>query len=240
MTESLQRQIIDASLELGALTISVAEPFTWASGYRMPVYNDNRRLLSSPRARSLVRDGFIAMIESMNLTFDAIAGTASAGIAPATTLADSLAKPLYYVRGNAKGHGMGRQIEGAPETGINEQSILLIEDLVSTGGSSADAAEALIAGGATVPACLAIFTYGFDAATERFARISGSPRLAAICTMHDLIVRAQETGRISHDEERSLRQWITDPFRWGERNGFSRVDAAGKNVDAVSVAETSR
>ncbi|MDA3951766.1 MAG: phosphoribosyltransferase family protein [Spirochaeta sp.] len=218
----IRREIIDMSLSVGALAVSVETPFLWASGYRMPVYNDNRRLLSFPAARQLVRDGFLELIASGALAWDGIAGTASAGIAPATTLADALAAPLYYVRSGAKDHGMGRVVEGAPPEGLAGHRIVLVEDLVSAGGSSAHAAEALATAGATVTACLALFSYGFAAAGERFAALPGAPPLVPLCTMSDLIARGTTSGAIPERDARALEEWIADPFGWGAHRGWPR------------------
>jgi len=147
--------IIAAAREVGALEVRIDPPFRWASGAMMPVYNDNRRLMANPSGRAAVRSGLAGLVARYGLTADAVAGTASAGIAPATLLAEELQLPLYYVRGSTKEHGRQRLIEGAPER-IDGQRILLVEDLISTGGSSAAAAEALIAAGAEVTACLAM------------------------------------------------------------------------------------
>jgi orotate phosphoribosyltransferase len=156
------------------------------------------------------------------VAYDGIAGTASAGIAPATTLADALSAPLYYVRSEAKDHGMGRVVEGAPHDGLGGHRIVLVEDLVSTGGSSARAAEALAGAGATVTACLALFSYGFAAATERFAALPGTPPLVPLCTMGDLISRGRENGTIPAADAGALEEWTEDPFGWGAHRGWPR------------------
>ncbi|MDD3456903.1 orotate phosphoribosyltransferase, partial [Sphaerochaeta sp.] len=157
------------ALDLGAIKLQVQQPFTWASGYRMPIYNDNRRLLASAKARSLVCDAFAEMLDCLAFDADNIAGTATAGIPHATTLADRLGKPLSYVRSSGKDHGLGQQIEGLGQSGSYEGArVLLIEDLISTGGSSIKAVEAIVKAGGVCPYTLAIFTYGFDAAVKAF------------------------------------------------------------------------
>ncbi|HBO35741.1 MAG TPA: orotate phosphoribosyltransferase, partial [Sphaerochaeta sp.] len=113
-------QLATMALDLGAIKLQVQQPFTWASGYRMPIYNDNRRLLASPKARSLVCDAFCAMLDCLDFDAENIAGTATAGIPHATTLADRLGKPLSYVRSSGKDHGLGQQIEGLGQSGSYE------------------------------------------------------------------------------------------------------------------------
>lgn len=218
--EEIRTRLIELSLDLGALAINIDKPFRWVSGYRMPVYNDNRRLYSHPEARNLIREGFLALIEGNRITWNGIAGTASAGIAPATTLADTLGAPLYYVRGEQKGHGMGRRIEGMPRDGLTGQEILLIEDLLSTGGSSVSAAQALIEAGATVTGCVAIFSYQFPGVDERFSALPGRPAARALVTITDLIDHALRRGAISEDEMALLGEWRKAPFAWGEKRGF--------------------
>jgi orotate phosphoribosyltransferase len=172
----------------------------------MPVYNDNRRLMADPAGRTAVRRGLAHLVSRNGLTADAIAGTASAGIAPATLLAEELALPLYYVRSSSKEHGRQRLIEGAPDR-ISGQRIILVEDLISTGGSSAAAAEALIEAGAEVVACLAIFSYGFAAAEERFGNLPGSPPVYPLATVTQLTdVLNPGAGRGGRERPRGYRR----------------------------------
>lgn len=212
------------ALELQAIKLQVQQPFTWASGYRMPIYNDNRRLLASPKARTLVCDAFAEMLQSLQFDADNIAGTATAGIPHATTLADRLAKPLSYVRSSGKDHGLGQQIEGLGQSGsYGGAKVLLIEDLISTGGSSIKAVEAIVNAQGFCPYTLAIFTYGFDAAVDAFAKLD--PR----CTFHtildyDVMVHsALESGYVNEEEAILLSQWRENPFAWGEKHGFPPI-----------------
>lgn len=154
-------------LKHGAVALRPSKPFVWASGIRSPIYCDNRILLSYPKTRDLVIDGFIALIRKHGIRFDAIAGIATAGIPLASILADRLRKPLLYVRSAPKAHGKGNQIEGRFEKGSR---ILVIEDLVSTGKSSLDAIAALKKAGAKVNDCLAIFSYGFPVSQKAFRK----------------------------------------------------------------------
>lgn len=212
------------AFELGAIRLSIDNPFTWVSGYRMPIYNDNRQFLAVAKYRALIRDAFADMVASLGITVDNIAGTATAGIPHATSLADMLNKPLSYVRSSAKDHGLGHQIEGLGKSGSYEgKNVLLIEDLISTGSSSLKAVEAVRAAGGVCNLCLAIFTYGFKSAEDAFASAPSGP-----CTFHtilsyDVMVRtAEETGYITAKDAEALREWRTDPFSWGEKRGFPR------------------
>ena len=211
-------ELIAAARSAGALSVRTDPPFRWASGAMMPVYNDNRRLLATPRGRSIVRRGLAQLVTEHGISCDAVAGTASAGIAPATLLAEELQLPLYYVRSEAKGHGRRRRIEGAPDTGLEASRVLLVEDLISTGGSSASAAEALSEAGAQVVACLAMFSYGFPRAAERFAELPGAPPIYTLATVDDLITDAASEGWLSGAQLSLLRAWRDDPFGWWERH----------------------
>ncbi len=226
---TIAEELIAMSLEIGALALSPSAPFLWASGHYMPVYNDNRRLLSHWKARRLVTEGFRRILDREGLRYDGIAGTASAGIAPATALADALETRLYYVRTAPKDHGMKLGVEGAGEGELDGRNVILVEDLVSTGGSSARAGEALSAAGARVIACVAVFSYGFSRGAERLARLPGSPPLFPLVTMDGLIEHAAETGVLPPSEIARLREWMADPFGWWERyrpgqNGTARCE----------------
>ncbi len=212
------------ALDLGAIKLQVQQPFTWASGYRMPIYNDNRRLLASAKARSLVCDAFAEMLDCLAFDADNIAGTATAGIPHATTLADRLGKPLSYVRSSGKDHGLGQQIEGLGQSGSYEGArVLLIEDLISTGGSSVKAVEAIVKAGGVCPYTLAIFTYGFDAAVKAFEALDPAAAFHTILDYDVMVDSALKTGYVNDGEARLLSQWREDPFGWGEKHGFKPV-----------------
>ncbi|MGE4454054.1 MAG: orotate phosphoribosyltransferase [Sphaerochaeta sp.] len=213
------------ALELGAIRLQVQKPFTWASGYRMPIYNDNRRLLAESSARKLVSEAFSAMLESLSFDPDNIAGTATAGIPHATTLADRLEKPLSYVRSSGKDHGLGQQIEGLKQSGSYEGSqVLLIEDLISTGGSSIKAVEAIVAAQGICPYTLAIFTYGFATAKDAFASLDPPCEFFTILDYDVMVKSALERGYVSSEEASLLTLWREDPFGWGAKQGFPRVE----------------
>lgn len=210
------------ALEIGALRIAPHHPFTWASGYRMPLYNDNRLLMRYPRGRELVRDGFAELLARRGLTPRIVAGTASAGIAPATLLAEAMGAELLYVRSQPKDHGTRNRIEGLPADWPREPqtcgpAVLLVEDLISTGGSSAAAATALTDAGFCVPLCVAIFSYGFSAAAERFAALTPAVPLEVILDFETLLIVALERDAIAAADLDCLRRWRLNPLAWGER-----------------------
>jgi orotate phosphoribosyltransferase len=216
--EELRREIIELSLSSGAVVLSPDRPFRWASGYLMPVYNDNRILLSFPRGRELVMEGFLHTMERRDIRYDGIAGTASAGIAPATLLADRLKTRFYYVRPRPKDHGSEKVVEGSNRASLQGHRLVLVEDLISTGGSSAAAAAELIRIGATVTACLAVFSYGFSAAGERFAALPSPPPVYPLVTIGDLVHHAGEEGLLPPRDVAALRSWMIDPFSWESRH----------------------
>lgn len=199
-------------LRIGAVELRPGTPFTWASGLKSPIYCDNRLTLSEPEVRSRLADGFIALVEKHGWSPDVIAGTATAGIPHAAWLADRLNLPLVYVRSKPKGHGRGNQIEGRLRRGAR---VLLIEDLVSTGGSSLAAVEALRDAGAEVIATLAIFSYAFDRARTAFDE--ADVPLYTLTDYPALIEVARASGSLSEGEHSALQAWREDPDGWGDR-----------------------
>ena len=209
------------ALELGAIRLRPEDPFSWASGFRMPIYNDNRQLLALPKARSLVAEAFSEMVKALAFDPDNIAGTATAGIPHATTLADRLLKPLSYVRSSGKDHGLHQQIEGLGPSGNYEGAkVLLIEDLISTGGSSIKAVEAIISAGGVCPYTLAIFTYGLQASVDAFASLDPSCTFHTILEYDSMVATALDSGYVDESGAALLNQWRSDPFGWGEKHGF--------------------
>jgi orotate phosphoribosyltransferase len=215
--------LAQTALDSGAIRFDPARPFTWASGYRMPVYNDNRLLLGRASARREVAEGFAALLKAEG-GFDLVAGTATAGIPHATTLADLLGLPLVYVRDKPKGHGLGNQIEGVrPEEGLKGKKVVLIEDLISTGGSSLKAVEALRAAGGDCRLCLSIMTYGFEEARRAFASLTPPCRALSLLDFSSLLPAAIAQGRLKAEDTQALEAWRQDPFGWGEKHGFPRA-----------------
>ncbi|MBW2966730.1 hypothetical protein KY342_06525 [Candidatus Woesearchaeota archaeon] len=315
--EDIGKQIAKAALEIKAITLSPDDPYTWASGYRMPIYNDNRRLLNSYEHRMLVANGFKDTIQSENIPVDYILGTSTAGIAPATSIADLLKVPLIimeegkayhcktgitvgtkvgydvvastcpwaiphgvymandkqlpfmYVRQSKKGHGLKQQIEGIPEEGkkallvdfykgesyfddavkallekgvtpliqlqcdftnltdevsIEGKNVLVIEDLMSTGGSSAKEVQSARDAGGIVNYILSIFNYGLDKAVQAFGSLAQKCEVRSLLIYDVLLDVAKETGDLIDEQVKLLGEWRADPFNWGEKHGFPKVE----------------
>jgi orotate phosphoribosyltransferase len=201
-------------LDVGAVSLRPDAPFTWASGRLSPVYTDNRLLLSVPAVRDRVADAFLDALDGLSVLVDAVSGTATAGIPHGTLLADRAGLPFSYVRGAAKGHGRQNRIEGRVSPG---QRIVLVEDLVSTGGSVLSAAEALREAGAEVVAVLAVFSYGFSEADAAFetARLP----LITLTDFAALARAAQATGALGPDDWAVLQEWRVDPAAWSVTRG---------------------
>ena len=207
----IAKQIADSALETGAIKLRPNSPFTWASGYRMPVYNDNRLLLSLPKLRKLIAQGMREVISQSGLEPQLVAGTATAGIPAATTLADLLDLPLVYVRAKPKDHGMQNLVEGKVAEGA---VTILVEDLLSTGGSAINAVSALRAVGAEVRLCLAVFSYEFEEIEKKFADINCGVR--SLLGFAQLIEQARVNNAISLSEYEMLYSWRANPFHWAD------------------------
>lgn len=201
-------------LAVGAVALRPDAPFTWASGLRAPVYCDNRLTLAVPDVRRRITEALADRVETASLAPDAVAGVATAGIPQAALLADHLELPLAYVRAQAKGHGRQNRIEGRIEPGWR---VVVVEDLISTGGSSLAAVEALREAGAEVVGVLAGFTYGFSQAEEAFAA-AGVP-LYALTTLEALLEEAERSGSLDRQQLASLRAWRRDPQAWSDERG---------------------
>ena len=194
-------EIADALLRIGAVKLQPHERFTWASGLKSPIYTDNRVALAFPDVRTLIKEALAVVVDAYE-GVDAVVGVATAGIPHAALVADHLAKPMAYVRGSAKKHGRRNLIEGKLSPG---DKVVVIEDLISTGGSSLEAVEALRAAGVEVLATAAIFTYGFDVAAGRFAK-AGCP-LHTLTDYPTLISRAVARGDVSAGDLNTLTAW---------------------------------
>ncbi|MCP4678823.1 MAG: orotate phosphoribosyltransferase [Deltaproteobacteria bacterium] len=210
----MKRYIAKTLLEIGAVNLNVSPPFTWASGRLSPIYCDNRLLMSFPDRRLEVARGFRTLIEENDWNVDVVAGTATAGIPHAAWLADILGLPMVYVRGAAKQHGKGNRIEGKLERG---QKVVLIEDLISTGGSSVNAAKALIDAGAELCGVAAIFTYGLEKATQRFQE--AGIQFATLTDFGILMEEALETGSLTPATKAIIADWQNDPGAWSTARG---------------------
>ncbi|MTH52669.1 orotate phosphoribosyltransferase [Bacillus mangrovi] len=202
----MKNAIAASLLEIEAVSLKPNDPFTWSSGMLSPIYCDNRLTLSYPVVRKMIAEGLAALVRRDFPDATLIAGTATAGIAHAALVSDILGLPMCYVRSSAKGHGKGNVIEG--KAGPGDRAVV-IEDLISTGGSSIHTAHSLQQAGAEVLGAAAIFTYGFKAAEENF-RKAGLP----YCTLTDystLIMIAEEENRISREDLKKLDKWRQDP-----------------------------
>ncbi len=212
---SFAQQLARISLEIGAIKINSKKPFTWASGYRMPVYNDNRMLLGNAEHRRLVAEALQALIVKENFPVDTIAGVATAGIPHAATLANLMKAPLIYVRPSPKEHGLKNQVEGILKPG---QSVVVVEDLISTGGSAIKAVDAIREAGGKVDHCLGIFSYGFSETGQRFEQ--AQCRLHTLLDLDSLLKYAVENGKIGPEEKQVLETWAQNPFQWEKQQGF--------------------
>lgn len=207
---TISQEVAQHLLRIKAIQLRPDQPFTWASGWKSPIYCDNRISLSDPEARTYIKNSLSAVIKGYFKDVDVIAGVATAGIAQGALVADFLDLPFCYVRPEPKKHGMGNQIEGFVKPG---QKAVLIEDLISTGGSSLKAAEALQQVGVEVLGMAAIFTYGFGIADENFQR-SGIP-LVTLSNYDVLVEEAIKLNYISDTQLVTLQDWRVNPSTWG-------------------------
>lgn len=204
-----QKAVAEKLLQINAIQLNVQSPYTWASGWKSPVYCDNRKVLSFPYIRDFIKS------EMCNLVFedfpdaDLLAGVATAGIAWGAMAADQLKLPFIYVRPKPKEHGLGNQIEGFYEKG---QKAVVIEDLVSTGKSSLQVVEVLRNAGLDVVGMVSIFTYSFDEAAANFKKVNLT--LKSLTNYPDLINIAIEKGLVSKDQESILLKWSANPSEW--------------------------
>ena len=196
-------------LQINAIKLSPQDPFTWASGWKSPIYCDNRIVLSFPPIRNYIRETMGKHIERQYGKPDVIAGVATGAIGIGMLVAEYLGLPFIYVRPDAKGHGRKNQIEGFIESG---QNVVVIEDLISTGKSSLNAVRALKAANINVKGMVAIFTYGFEVATENFKK--EDIRLHTLSNYDNLLEQALETNYISKKELETLSAWNTNPSEW--------------------------
>ncbi len=199
-------------LQIKAIKLNNESPFTWASGRKSPIYCDNRVTLSYPEIRTFIRQQFVAMATEQFADVDVIAGVATGGIPQGVLVAQDLGKPFVYVRPEEKKHGLGNKIEGDLKSG---QSVLVIEDLVSTGKSSLQAVEALREFGCSVKGMGAIFTYNLEVAKQAFEKSEVS--LYTITDYHTLIEVAAEQSFIQQQDLESLAKWRENPELWSEK-----------------------
>jgi len=203
------KMVASLLLQIDAIKLSPDDPFNWASGWKSPIYCDNRKTLSYPDVRDVIRDEFAKLCKELYPDADGIAGVATGAIAHGILVAEKLNLPFVYVRPDAKKHGLGNQIEGYYEPG---QKYVVIEDLISTGGSSLAAVRSLKGAGLEVMGMLAIFTYGFEIAKENFK--DAQVRLKTLSDYSKLLELAIQGEYIDGSQLDSLKQWRQSPSTW--------------------------
>lgn len=211
METSIDKKLAKALMDIKAVLLRPQEPFTWASGWHSPIYCDNRRILSHPELRAQVAQWLADKAMELYPEAEVVAGVATGAIAHGVLAADRMQKPFVYVRPKPKDHGTGSQIEGELAPG---KKVVVIEDLISTGMSSLAAVKALRDAGAQVLGMVAIFTYGFDLAAQRFDE--DKVRLDTLSNYSALVDVASETGYISSAAKTLLHEWRENPSEWGK------------------------
>jgi orotate phosphoribosyltransferase len=211
MNKEKQIEVARCLLDIKAVKLSPANPFTWASGRLSPIYCDNRLTLSYPKVRTLIKEQLVCLVKEICPDVDVIAGVATGGIAQGALVAQELNKPYVYVRSEAKSHGMKNRIEGMVKPG---QTVMVIEDLISTGKSSLLAVEALREAGCKVVGMAAIFTYELDVAKENFAK--EDVHLETITNYTTLIDTAIKADYVTKEDFATLQQWRQNPEKWSE------------------------
>ncbi len=206
---AFKEKLAEYLLQIKAIQINVQNPFTWTSGWKSPVYCDNRKILSYPDVRNFVKEGFIGLINAYYPQVECIAGVATAGIPHGAIIADALNLPFIYVRSKAKEHGMGNTIEGNL---LHGQQVLVIEDTISTGGSSLKAVHDLREAGADILGMLAIFKYGFGTTKQRFE--DEGVQLKTLTNYDILINAAIKQDDISSEDIETLKLWKQAPAEW--------------------------
>lgn len=205
------QQTAELLLQINAIKLETKNHFTWASGWKSPIYCDNRVILSFPAVRNYIRDEFVKQIEAKFGRPDVIAGVATGAIGIGILVAEAMGLPFVYVRPEAKKHGRQNQVEGFLQKG---QTVIVVEDLISTGGSSLMAVEALRNEGANVKGMAAIFTYGFPISEEKIAEAKLD--VYTLSNYENLIEKAVEKKYISEEELETLQSWNSNPSEWGK------------------------
>ena len=202
-------KVAEFLLQVKAMKLKPNDPFTWASGIKSPIYCDNRVTLSYPQIRTFIRQGYSESVLEHFGKPDIIAGVATGGIAQGALVAQELGLPFIYVRSESKGHGLGNQIEGFYTPG---QKVVVIEDLISTGGSSLKAIEALRKAKLDVKGLIAIFTYGFESAHQSF--VDAECPYVTLTNYDVMLKKALDNNLVSEDDLVSLRKWKENPKEW--------------------------
>jgi len=205
----LEKSVAEKLLKIKAVKLQPKNPFVWASGWNSPIYCDNRKTLSYPQTRSFIKLELARLILEMYPEVEVIAGVATGAIAQGALVADVLGLPFVYVRPTPKDHGLENMIEGDLRP---KQKVVVIEDLISTGGSSLKAVEAIRKDGSEVLGMLAIFTYGFPVAEEKFK--AAKVKLTTLCNYDAVLAEALSTNYIAADDMEALQEWRKNPSTW--------------------------
>ncbi len=205
----IAKQVAKSLLQINAIILQPNNPFKWAAGWNSPIYCDNRKTLSYPQIRTNIKQGLAAIVKNHYKGANVIAGVATAGIPHGALVAEELGLPFIYVRSKAKDHGKQNQIEGFFEEG---QSVILVEDLISSGKSSLDSAQVLKDAGMNVKGIVSIFTYGFDAAAENFK--NAECEYVSLCDYSTLLPIAKEQQYVEESDLTVLNKWRDNPAIW--------------------------
>lgn len=205
------QRVAKALLDIHAVTLNSDQPFTWASGLKSPIYTDNRLTISYPEVRQAIFNGMVEQIKLHFSEANVIAGTATAGIPHAAWVAQNMELPMIYVRTKPKDHGQGKQIEGVLKEG---QKVVVIDDLISTGGSVLNAVRAVNNAGGKVIGVVSVFTYDLPAAEQNF--MANGLKYYSVTDYMTLIKVAKENNQISADHLKSLQEWRKDPLSWSK------------------------
>lgn len=211
----MSEAVAEALIEIGAVGFSPQKPITFKSGIVSPVYVDNRRLPYHPKQWQVVIEGFQNLIADDSIDFEVIAGVAVGGVPHSSALGYATQKPSVFVRKEAKGYGKGQRVEGGD---IDGKQILLVEDLVTTGGSSLSGVEALRNEGAVIETLIAIVSYGFKEAQSNFAEAHVA--LKTLTNFETILQVALDRGRFNHDDYEIIADWFTEPQGWADRHGL--------------------
>lgn len=212
---NLSKKVAKILLELNAITLNPKKPFRYASGILSPVYTDCRVLMAYPHKRREIRDLYIDAIKKSGVSFDVVAGTATAGIPHAAWIADKLNLPMVYVRGKIKDHGKENLMEGIIKKG---QKAIVIEDLVSTGESAINSVQAVREAGGQVSHVFSIITYGLKQADNNFK--INHLKLISLTTFYDVVQQAKKMDYINKEDTSAILDWTLDPYSWGKKMGF--------------------
>ncbi|MBU0626341.1 orotate phosphoribosyltransferase [Patescibacteria group bacterium] len=229
LLHNLAVKIAKSALRIKAIKLSTNPPFEWASRYFMPIYNDNRMFLFFPGLRLLIIEALAELINANEIEVDVIAGTSTAGIPWGCLLAEKLGLPFIYIRGEDKPHGLKNRIEGIDaESDLGGKKVIVIEDLVSTGGSSAKAVQSVRDANGVVTHCISIFSYGLDKAVNAFDELPEPVIVKSLLEYDTLLEVALSEKYLTGDQIELLKDWRQDPFEWGKKNAYPRKEEEKK------------